>query len=96
MDRMSGINEFAEERASFCDEFYPTRLNELAVHKTKVNELKKWLEQVKNGTAEQAFGILTGPAGTGQFCCFNRFPGIVARLSVKMGPAAMQVTILLS
>ncbi|KAF2968581.1 hypothetical protein GQX73_g4956 [Xylaria multiplex] len=55
-----------DEQRPWSERFGPTNLNELAVHKKKVADVKKWLEDVMAGRMRQRLLILKGAAGTGK------------------------------
>ena len=46
--------------------FSPCNLDELAVHKKKVSDVRTWLEDVINGRMRQRLLLLKGAAGTGK------------------------------
>ncbi|KAJ9137891.1 Cell cycle checkpoint protein RAD17 [Pleurostoma richardsiae] len=50
----------------WSERFAPVSLEELAVHKKKVADVRKWLEDVMNGRMRQRLLILKGAAGTGK------------------------------
>ncbi|KAK4187977.1 Rad17 cell cycle checkpoint protein-domain-containing protein [Podospora australis] len=50
----------------WSDRFAPWNLEELAVHKKKVADVRKWLEDVYGGRLRQRLLILKGHAGTGK------------------------------
>lgn len=50
----------------WSERFGPRTLDELAVHKKKVADVKKWLDDVINGRLRQRLLILKGAAGTGK------------------------------
>ena len=54
------------EQRPWSERFGPTNLNELAVHKKKVADVRKWLEDVMAGRMRQRLLILKGAAGTGK------------------------------
>ncbi|KAJ2991898.1 hypothetical protein NUW58_g2351 [Xylaria curta] len=55
-----------DEQRPWCERFGPTDLNELAVHKKKVADVRRWLDDVKAGRTRQRLLILKGAAGTGK------------------------------
>ncbi|TGJ87476.1 hypothetical protein E0Z10_g1244 [Xylaria hypoxylon] len=55
-----------DEQRPWSERFGPTNLNELAVHKKKVADVRKWLEDVMAGRMRQRLLILKGAAGTGK------------------------------
>jgi len=50
----------------WAERFAPMNLDELAVHKRKVGDVRTWLEEVMNGRMRQRLLILKGAAGTGK------------------------------
>lgn len=50
----------------WSERFGPRNLDELAVHKKKVADVRKWLEDVISGRMRQRLLILKGAAGTGK------------------------------
>ncbi|KAJ3572485.1 hypothetical protein NPX13_g5033 [Xylaria arbuscula] len=54
------------EQRPWSERFGPNNLNELAVHKKKVADVRKWLEDVMAGRMRQRLLILKGAAGTGK------------------------------
>ncbi|KAI0815559.1 cell cycle checkpoint protein RAD17 [Xylaria sp. FL0064] len=55
-----------DEQRPWSERFGPTNLNELAVHKKKVADVRRWLEEVMAGRMRQRLLILKGAAGTGK------------------------------
>ncbi|KAI0205014.1 Rad17 cell cycle checkpoint protein-domain-containing protein [Astrocystis sublimbata] len=55
-----------DDRRPWSERFGPTGLDELAVHKKKVADVRKWLEDVMAGRMRQRLLILKGAAGTGK------------------------------
>ncbi|KAI1752535.1 cell cycle checkpoint protein RAD17 [Xylaria castorea] len=55
-----------DERRPWSERFGPTNLDELAVHKKKVTDVRRWLEDVMAGGLRQRLLILKGAAGTGK------------------------------
>jgi cell cycle checkpoint protein len=56
----------SDEQRPWSERFGPTNLEELAVHKKKVADVGKWLEDVMAGRIRQRLLILKGAAGTGK------------------------------
>ncbi|KAL3427531.1 Rad17 cell cycle checkpoint protein [Phlyctema vagabunda] len=56
----------AEDLRPWAEKFAPTNLDELAVHKKKVADVRVWLEAVMGGRMRQRLLILKGAAGTGK------------------------------
>ncbi|KAJ8132945.1 hypothetical protein O1611_g678 [Lasiodiplodia mahajangana] len=54
------------EQRPWSERFGPTNLDELAVHKKKVTDVRRWLEDVMAGRMRQRLLILKGAAGTGK------------------------------
>ncbi|KXX75372.1 Cell cycle checkpoint protein RAD17 [Madurella mycetomatis] len=50
----------------WSERFAPVNLDELAVHKRKVLDVRRWLEEVLAGRMRQRLLVLKGPAGTGK------------------------------
>lgn len=50
----------------WSDRFGPRNLDELAVHKKKVSDVRRWLEDVLDGRMRQRVLILKGAAGSGK------------------------------
>ncbi|KAE9974398.1 hypothetical protein BLS_003137 [Venturia inaequalis] len=55
----------------WTDRFSPSNLDELAVHKKKVQDVRTWLESVTSGRDRQRLLILKGSAGTGKTTAIN-------------------------
>ncbi|KAK6957443.1 hypothetical protein Daesc_000228 [Daldinia eschscholtzii] len=55
-----------DEQRPWSERFGPTNLGELAVHKKKVADVRRWLEDVMAGRMRQRLLILKGAAGTGK------------------------------
>ncbi|KAI2623669.1 Rad17 cell cycle checkpoint protein-domain-containing protein [Xylaria nigripes] len=55
-----------EEQRPWSEMFGPVSLDELAVHKRKVADVRRWLEDVLAGRMRQRLLILKGAAGTGK------------------------------
>ncbi|KAI0904707.1 cell cycle checkpoint protein RAD17 [Ustulina deusta] len=55
-----------DEQRPWSERFGPTNLSELAVHKKKVADVRRWLEEVMAGRMRQRLLILKGAAGTGK------------------------------
>lgn len=56
----------SEDRRPWAERFSPINLDELAVHKKKVADVRTWLEDVMNGQMRQRLLLLKGAAGTGK------------------------------
>lgn len=54
------------EQRPWAERFGPASLEELAVHKKKVADVRRWLEDVMAGKMRQRLLILKGSAGTGK------------------------------
>lgn len=50
----------------WAERFAPQNLDELAVHKKKVQDVRTWIEEVTNGERRQRVLLLKGAAGTGK------------------------------
>ncbi|KAF3016769.1 Cell cycle checkpoint protein rad17 [Neopestalotiopsis sp. 37M] len=55
-----------DDRRPWSERFGPVNLEELAVHKRKVTDVRRWLEDVITGRLRQRLLILKGAAGTGK------------------------------
>ena len=55
-----------EDMRPWAERFAPTNLDELAVHKKKVADVKGWLESVMDGKVRQRLLVLKGAAGAGK------------------------------
>ncbi|KAI2473048.1 Rad17-domain-containing protein [Annulohypoxylon bovei var. microspora] len=55
-----------DEQRPWSERFGPVNLEELAVHKKKVADVRRWLEDVMAGRMRQRLLILKGAAGTGK------------------------------
>lgn len=55
-----------DEQRPWSERFGPASLDELAVHKKKVADVRRWLEDVMAGRMRQRLLILKGAAGTGK------------------------------
>lgn len=55
-----------DDSRPWSERFAPTNLEELAVHKRKVGDVRKWLEDVIAGRMRQRLLVLKGAAGTGK------------------------------
>ena len=55
-----------EDTRPWAERFSPSNLDELAVHKKKVADVRTWFEDVMNGRMRQRLLLLKGAAGTGK------------------------------
>jgi cell cycle checkpoint protein len=55
-----------EDMRPWAERFAPVNLEELAVHKKKVADVRGWLESVMDGQVRQRLLVLKGAAGTGK------------------------------
>ncbi|KAJ4308746.1 RFC checkpoint protein Rad17 [Fusarium piperis] len=55
-----------DDQRPWSERFGPKNLEELAVHKKKVSDVKRWLEDVMAGRMRQRLLILKGAAGSGK------------------------------
>jgi cell cycle checkpoint protein len=55
-----------EDMRPWAERFAPVNLEELAVHKKKVADVRGWLESVMGGQVRQRLLVLKGAAGTGK------------------------------
>ncbi|PMD38938.1 Rad17-domain-containing protein [Hyaloscypha variabilis F] len=60
------IKNNEEDTRPWADRFSPSNLDELAVHKKKVADVRTWLEDVIHGRMRQRLLLLKGAAGTGK------------------------------
>ena len=56
----------SNEGRPWSERFGPRNLDELAVHKKKVSDVRRWIEDVIVGRMRQRLLILKGPAGSGK------------------------------
>ncbi|CAG9938320.1 unnamed protein product, partial [Clonostachys rosea f. rosea IK726] len=61
-----GTESSDEEARPWSERFGPRNLDELAVHKKKVSDVKRWLDDVMAGRLHQRVLILKGAAGSGK------------------------------
>jgi cell cycle checkpoint protein len=54
------------DRRPWTEKYGPTSLEELAVHKKKVADVRTWLEDVFSGRGRKRLLLLKGPAGSGK------------------------------
>lgn len=59
-------DDLNEDLRPWSERFGPKSLDELAVHRRKVSDVRKWLESVISGRIRQRLLILKGPAGSGK------------------------------
>ncbi|AEO65437.1 uncharacterized protein THITE_2112421 [Thermothielavioides terrestris NRRL 8126] len=55
-----------DDARPWSERFAPVSLDELAVHKRKVQDVKRWLDEVFAGRMRQRLLVLKGPAGSGK------------------------------
>lgn len=55
----------------WAEKYAPTSLEELAVHKKKVQDVQKWLDDALSGRSRQRILLLKGPAGSGKSTTIN-------------------------
>ncbi|TVY90965.1 Cell cycle checkpoint protein RAD17 [Lachnellula willkommii] len=55
-----------DDSRPWAERFAPVNLDELAVHKKKVSDVRGWLEDVTSGRMRQRLLLLKGQAGTGK------------------------------
>lgn len=60
------INVDDDDRRPWSERFGPRNLDELAVHKKKVADVRRWLDEVVSGRMRQRLLILKGAAGSGK------------------------------
>ena len=56
----------AESHRPWSDRYGPTNTDELAVHKKKVGDVRKWITDVMSGSDDRRLLVLKGPAGSGK------------------------------
>ncbi|KAL7819996.1 cell cycle checkpoint protein RAD17 [Trichoderma gracile] len=64
--RPAAIDASNDDLRPWSERFGPRNLDELAVHKKKVTDVRRWLEDVMGGRMRQRLLILKGAAGTGK------------------------------
>ena len=64
-ERVSSLSVFNEDKRPWTEQFAPKDLSELAVHKAKVADVRRWLETALNGRRQKVL-VLKGAAGTGK------------------------------
>ncbi|KAL6886531.1 Rad17 domain-containing protein [Trichoderma longibrachiatum] len=64
--RQAAIDASNDDLRPWSERFGPRNLDELAVHKKKVTDVRRWLEDVMGGRMRQRLLILKGGAGTGK------------------------------
>lgn len=62
----SGSGPEAGDQRPWSERFGPVHVDELAVHKRKVADVRRWLQDVLSGRMRQRLLILKGAAGTGK------------------------------
>ncbi|EPE06478.1 cell cycle checkpoint protein rad17 [Ophiostoma piceae UAMH 11346] len=55
-----------DDSRPWSERFAPTNLEELAVHKKKVTDVRRWIDDVMGGRSRQRLLVLKGAAGTGK------------------------------
>jgi cell cycle checkpoint protein len=60
------VDTLNDDLRPWSERFGPRNLDELAVHKKKVADVRRWLEDVMGGRMRQRLLILKGAAGTGK------------------------------
>lgn len=63
---MKSNTQKEEDMRPWAERFAPVNLEELAVHKKKVADVRGWLESVMDGQVRQRLLVLKGAAGTGK------------------------------
>ncbi|AEO54426.1 hypothetical protein MYCTH_63866 [Thermothelomyces thermophilus ATCC 42464] len=61
----ASVNDDDDARP-WSERFAPVSLDELAVHKRKVQDVRRWLDDVLSGRLRQRLLVLKGPAGSGK------------------------------
>jgi cell cycle checkpoint protein len=62
--RLTSSSSVDDDLRPWSERFAPTNLDELAVHKKKVADVRKWLHDVVGGRMRQRLLVLKGAAGT--------------------------------
>ncbi|KAL2020669.1 hypothetical protein VTK56DRAFT_8065 [Thermocarpiscus australiensis] len=62
--KVSAVDD--DDTRPWSERFAPVSLDELAVHKRKVLDVRRWLEEVFAGRMRQRLLVLKGPAGAGK------------------------------
>ena len=60
-----------QDSKPWAEKYAPTSLDELAVHKKKVQDVQKWLSDALTGRSHQKILVLKGPAGSGKSTTIN-------------------------
>ena len=66
-----GVKGSDLDQRPWAEKFAPLNLEELAVHKKKVSDVRGWLENVVSGRDRRRLLILKGPAGAGKTAAFK-------------------------
>lgn len=64
-ERLPSLSVFNEDKRPWTEQFAPSDLSELAVHRAKVSDVRKWLEAALSGRRQKVL-VLKGSAGTGK------------------------------
>ncbi|KAK5078733.1 RFC checkpoint protein Rad17 [Lithohypha guttulata] len=77
------VTEEQSETKPWADRYGPVSLEEVTVHKKKIQDVQKWVEDARAGRSRQRILILKGPAGAGKsttlkFIAHNRRCDLVA------------------
>lgn len=64
-ERVPSLSVYNEDKRPWTEQFAPKDLSELAVHKGKVSDVRKWLEAALSGRRQRVL-VLKGAAGTGK------------------------------
>ena len=62
--KLPAVVKQEDDMRPWAERFAPVNLDELAVHKKKVSDVREWLEKVMGGRCRQRLLILKGAAGT--------------------------------
>ncbi|GAB7365166.1 hypothetical protein MBLNU230_g6253t1 [Neophaeotheca triangularis] len=63
--RQPSVSVFNEDKRPWIDQFAPAEASELAVHKRKIDDVKRWLSDAFGGRRRKVL-VLKGAAGTGK------------------------------
>ncbi|EME50288.1 hypothetical protein DOTSEDRAFT_68977 [Dothistroma septosporum NZE10] len=69
-DRGSSLTVKNDDKRPWTEQFAPIDLSELAVHRRKVDDVRKWLEMALRGRRNKVL-VLKGPAGAGKTTTFR-------------------------
>ena len=67
-DRPSGERTLPSE-LQWYDKFSPKRVDDIALHKKKIEEVRYYLEGMVSGKSDERILLLSGPAGCSKSTC---------------------------